>query len=159
MSLDPKDPETAVDRLRGSDRAIAEYLVQEVLDQMSADDRRFLLRASMADPITGDLAHALTGQPGAQGRLERFEAHNAFVVGLAGGRRWFTWHPLFRELLRHQLNLDEPPEVITSLHQRAAQWWESRGDWDPYIQPTMNVLDVYRYGTQHYDHHHRQLTL
>ena len=129
MSLDPKDPETAVDRLRGSDRAIAEYLVQEVLDQMSADDRRFLLRASMADPITGDLADALTGQPGAQGRLERFEAHNAFVVGLAGGRRWFTWHPLFRELLRHQLNLDEPPEVITSLHQRAAQWWESRGDY------------------------------
>ena len=31
--------------------------------------------------------------------------------------------------------------------------------WDPYFQPTMNVLDVYHYGTQHYDHHHRQLTM
>jgi hypothetical protein len=31
--------------------------------------------------------------------------------------------------------------------------------WDPYFQPTMSVLDVYHYGTQHFDHHKRQLTL
>jgi len=31
--------------------------------------------------------------------------------------------------------------------------------WDPYFRPTMTVLDVYHYGTEHYDHHHRQLTL
>lgn len=31
--------------------------------------------------------------------------------------------------------------------------------WDPYFRPTMCVLDVYHYGTQHYDHHRRQLTL
>ena len=30
--------------------------------------------------------------------------------------------------------------------------------WDPYFRPTMSVLDVYHYGTEHYDHHHRQLT-
>jgi uncharacterized membrane protein len=32
-------------------------------------------------------------------------------------------------------------------------------DWDPYFQPTMSVLAVYHYGTQHFDHHRRQLTL
>ena len=31
--------------------------------------------------------------------------------------------------------------------------------WDPYFRPTMSVLDVYHYGTQHYEHHRRQLTL
>jgi hypothetical protein len=31
--------------------------------------------------------------------------------------------------------------------------------WDPYFRPTMSVLDVYHYGTEHYDHHHRQLTI
>jgi hypothetical protein len=31
--------------------------------------------------------------------------------------------------------------------------------WDPYFQPTMSVLDIYHYGTQHYDHHHRQLSM
>lgn len=31
--------------------------------------------------------------------------------------------------------------------------------WDPYFQSTMSVLDVYHYGTEHYQHHRRQLTL
>ena len=31
--------------------------------------------------------------------------------------------------------------------------------WDPYFRDTMSVFDVYHYGTQHFDHHRRQLTL
>ena len=30
--------------------------------------------------------------------------------------------------------------------------------WDPYFRPTMSVLDVYHFGTQHFDHHRSQLT-
>jgi hypothetical protein len=30
--------------------------------------------------------------------------------------------------------------------------------WDPYFKPTMSVLDVYHFGSQHFDHHRRQLT-
>ncbi len=32
-------------------------------------------------------------------------------------------------------------------------------DWDPYVRPMMSVLDVYHFGTQHFDRHRRQLTL
>jgi hypothetical protein len=31
--------------------------------------------------------------------------------------------------------------------------------WDPYFRDAMTVLAVYHYGTEHYDHHRRQLTL
>lgn len=31
--------------------------------------------------------------------------------------------------------------------------------WDPYFRPQMSVRDVYHYGTEHYEHHRRQLTL
>ena len=31
--------------------------------------------------------------------------------------------------------------------------------WDPFFRPRMSVQDVYHYGTEHYDHHRRQLTL
>ena len=31
--------------------------------------------------------------------------------------------------------------------------------WDPYFRSTMCVLEVYHYGTPHYQHHRRQLTL
>lgn len=30
--------------------------------------------------------------------------------------------------------------------------------WDPYFQPTMTVLDLYHYGTLHFDHHRQQLS-
>ncbi len=127
MGLDPRTSEAGVARLRGSDRPVAEYFLAEVLDQLSADDRRFLLHSSVADPVTADLAVALTGDPGAQRRLETFEARNAFLVGLAGGRTWFTWHPLFRELLLHQLTVEEPG-MVDELHRRAAAWLEETGD-------------------------------
>jgi hypothetical protein len=32
-------------------------------------------------------------------------------------------------------------------------------DWDPYFRDTMTLLDVYHYGTQHFDFHAGQLTL
>ena len=31
--------------------------------------------------------------------------------------------------------------------------------WDPYFRPEMTVLEVYHYGTEHYEHHRRQLGL
>ncbi|SDT10889.1 DinB superfamily protein [Friedmanniella luteola] len=31
--------------------------------------------------------------------------------------------------------------------------------WDPYFRDTMSLLDVYHFGTQHFEHHRRQLTL
>jgi hypothetical protein len=31
--------------------------------------------------------------------------------------------------------------------------------WDPYFNDFMTLLEVYHYGTQHFDHHRRQLTL
>lgn len=31
--------------------------------------------------------------------------------------------------------------------------------WDPYFEDVMTVADVYRYPSQHYEHHRRQLTI
>ncbi len=128
MGLDRHTSEADVARLRGSDRPVAEYLLDEVLDQLPADDRRFLLFSSVADPVCAGLAQALTGDEDAQSRLERLEARNSFLVGLAGGRTWFGWHPLFRELLAHELTL-QAPGMAAHLHHLAAGWLEDRGDY------------------------------
>jgi LuxR family maltose regulon positive regulatory protein len=125
--LDRDAPEEAVARLRGSDRPVADYLMQEVLDHLSDQDRRFLLRSSVADPVTADLAQVLTGEVDSQARLERVEVGNGFIVGLAGGRSYFTWHPLFRELLLHRLAVEYPGLAVT-LHRRAAGWLVEHGD-------------------------------
>jgi hypothetical protein len=31
--------------------------------------------------------------------------------------------------------------------------------WDPYFKDTMSVFNVYHYGTQHFEHHRKQLTV
>lgn len=57
--------------------------------------------------------------------------------------------------------------VIASLRRRLASETERSltvgmqmpTDWDPYFTPKMSVLDVYHFGTQHFDHHRRQLTI
>jgi hypothetical protein len=31
--------------------------------------------------------------------------------------------------------------------------------WDPYFNDVMSLANVYHYGTQHFEHHRRQLTI
>jgi hypothetical protein len=53
--------------------------------------------------------------------------------------------------LRHRLAAETDHNLTLSMHMPTS--------WDPYFTPTMSVLDVYHFGTQHFDHHRRQLTL
>lgn len=125
--LDRQAPARDLARLRGSSRPLAEYFLEEVLDRCPDDDRRFLLRCSVVDPVGAELARELTGDPDAQARLQRLAARHAFLVGLAGDHTWFSWHPLFRELLAHRLNLEEPGRA-GRLHRRAGSWLAASGD-------------------------------
>lgn len=53
--------------------------------------------------------------------------------------------------LRRRLAAETPDQLA------AAMRFPTR--WDPYFRQEMSVLDVYHYGTEHYEHHRRQLTL
>ncbi len=111
----------------GDERTVAEYLVDEVLRNMPADGQRFLLRTSVAERICGELADVLTDRTDGQRQLEALERANAFVVALGPGHRWFRYHALLADLLRHQLLLDEP-DLVPQLHRRAARWYADRGE-------------------------------
>lgn len=121
MSLDPDNVAAGIERFSGSQHAVADYLVGEVTAKLSAADRDFLLRTSVVERISGDLADHLTGRSDSQLILEGFVRENAFVVGLGGRREWFRYHPLLRELLRHRLR-SEDPSATPELHRAAAEW-------------------------------------
>jgi hypothetical protein len=53
--------------------------------------------------------------------------------------------------LRRRLAIETDRSLALTMHMPT--------DWDPYFTPTMSVLGVYHFGTQHFDHHRRQLTL
>lgn len=111
----------------GGEDSVAEYLFEEVLDDLPTERRQFLLRTSVTDKLCGELADVLTGGTNGQQELELLERSNAFVVALGAGHRWFRYHALMADLLRQRLRLDDP-ELSTELDRRAARWFAARGD-------------------------------
>jgi len=53
--------------------------------------------------------------------------------------------------LRRRLAVETEHNLTLSMHMPTG--------WGPYFAPTMSVLEVYHFGTQHFDHHRLQLTL
>jgi LuxR family maltose regulon positive regulatory protein len=120
-------PDHTAAHFTGDDRAVADYLLEEVLASQTPELRRFLLRTSVMERLTGDLAEVLTDTPGGQQTLETLERANAFVVGLEGeDRPWFRYHPLLRDMLQHQLRVEDP-RAEHELHTRAASWLATQG--------------------------------
>jgi len=127
MSFDPADIEDGIARFSGSERSVADYLIGEVIERLPREDRDFLLKTSMTEKLTGDLADHLTGRSDSQQVLERLVGANAFVVALGERNEWFSYHPLLRELMRHRLAL-ERPRAVPDLHRLAAQWFATQGE-------------------------------
>ena len=120
------DPERFAAEFSGSERTVAEYLLDEVLDQQSEPVRRLLLRTSVCERISGELADLLTGGSGGERILQDLEEAGAFVVALDAKRSWFRYHRLFTDLLQLELRRTEPAE-LAPLHAAAAGWFAARG--------------------------------
>ena len=121
------DPERFVTEFSGTDRAVAEYLLAEMLDRQSGEVQDLLLRTCLLDRVNGELADLLTGRPGSERILLDLEDANAFVVSLDPERTWFRYHHLFADLLRLELRRTLP-EQVPALHRRAAAWFSEHGE-------------------------------
>ncbi len=120
------DPERFVAEFSGTDRAIGEYLMAEMLERQPREVQSMLLRTSLVDRMNGELADLLAGRPGAERMLLELEDANAFVLSLDAERTWFRYHQLLADFLRLELRrrlADEVPD----LHRRAARWLADQG--------------------------------
>ena len=120
------DPGRFAAEFSGSERTVAEYLLAEVLDRQSERVRRLLLRTSILERVSGELADLLTGDEGGERVLQDLAAAGAFVVPLDAARSWFRYHQMFAGLLRLELRRTAPGEV-TGLHAAAAGWLAAHG--------------------------------
>jgi LuxR family maltose regulon positive regulatory protein len=108
----------------GDDRFVADYLVQEVLRQQPKQISSFLIQTSLLKVLSDQVCHAVTDIADCQKILEYLEENNLFLISLDRNRGWYRYHHLFSELLRRRLALEHPKE-ISSIHQRASQWYEN----------------------------------
>jgi hypothetical protein len=85
-------------------------------------------------------------------QLRQIEARNLFLTPLDHQRQWYRYHALYREFLLGELRRTEPGIMMT-LHQRAADWYESNGspalaleqllhtdDWDRSVRLTAKLV-------------------
>ena len=120
------DPERFAVSFSGRERAVADYLVAEVLERQSAEVRQLLLRTALLERVSGPLADRLTGSSGSERILMELEDAGAFVVAVDPERTWFRYHHLFGDLLALELRRTAPQEV-PGLHTIAAEWWAEHG--------------------------------
>jgi LuxR family maltose regulon positive regulatory protein len=111
----------------GADRDVAEYLVSEVLESISREERDFMIDTSILSRLSGDLCDAVTGRSGGAEILAHLERSNAFVIPLDRTNGWYRYHHLFGELLAAELLRTRPNEERL-LHQRAFEWLRDAGE-------------------------------
>ncbi|MFN2221660.1 MAG: LuxR C-terminal-related transcriptional regulator, partial [Candidatus Promineifilaceae bacterium] len=139
------DSERFIAEFGGSDRHVADYLLEEVLYRQPEDVQRFLLQTSILERFCAALCDATVTADGrppgvaageigplvtigeSQQILEYLEANNLFLIPLDGQRRWHRYHHLFAELLQDRLARDYSQAQIDQLHLRASVWFAAQG--------------------------------
>jgi LuxR family maltose regulon positive regulatory protein len=137
---DHPDPERFVKEFSGTDRAIGEYLMAEMLERQPRDVQSMLLRTSLVDRMNGELADLLAGRSGSEQMLLELEEANAFVVSLDAQRTWFRYHQLLADFLRLELRRTLADE-LGGLHRRAARWFADRGEVVEAVRHTLAAGD------------------
>ena len=120
------DPHRFAAEFSGSERTVAGYLLAEVLERQTEEVRRLLLRTSVLERVSGELADLLTGGTGGERILQDLEEAGAFVMSLDAQRSWFRYHSLLADLLQLELRRTVPGE-ISGLHRAASGWLAEHG--------------------------------
>ena len=121
-----QDRKAFVETFSGSNRYILDYLLEEVLEQQSQERQEFLLHTALFNRLTGSLCNAVLERSDSQAVLEDLERENFFLVALDEHRTWYRYHQLFKDLLRHKLDMSAP-EKIAELFDRASRWYSENG--------------------------------
>ncbi len=129
-----------VQSFSGNHRYVLEDVQEEILARLSPAMQHFMLHISILHRMSASVCQAVTLEPESQMMLEMIERANLFLVPLDDERRWYCFHDLFREALLARLHATQP-EMIPLLHQRAASFYETQGQWREAISHRLSAAD------------------
>jgi LuxR family transcriptional regulator, maltose regulon positive regulatory protein len=123
---DHPDPDRFLAEFSGDERAVADYLVGEVLAGITDVQREVLRRTSIADPVPAALAVELCDREDAADVLDSMERNLGLVTTTGAGRTDYRVQELLRSHLLGDLQRCGAGNVA-ALHRRAACWWDRAG--------------------------------
>ena len=123
--------------LLGTAQYVRDYLIQEVLSQVPQRYNRYLLSTAILDRFCAPLCDALSpveperyqAEVNASGRdfIDWLIKANLFTIPLDTASRWFRYHHLFQDLLKHQRQQRFSAEENAANHLRAGEWFAAHG--------------------------------
>ena len=127
------DPDVRAMALRGDERHLMDYFVEEVLVGLTADQRGLLTSCSVLERMSGELCDAVLGHAGSGVVLASLEAAGVFVVTMDPQGHWYRCHQLFRDVLARQLDATDRAARRVLLT-RAAEWFLARDQVDEAVR-------------------------
>jgi LuxR family maltose regulon positive regulatory protein len=120
------DPDGFLADFSGDERAVADYLVDEVLAGIDENHREVLRRTSVVDPVPAGLAVELCDREDAAEVLDELSRELGLVVRSATGHADYSVQELLRSYLLADLQR-QGSALVADLHRRAALWWDRDG--------------------------------
>ncbi|CAM3034981.1 helix-turn-helix transcriptional regulator [Pseudomonas floridensis] len=127
--------------LHGGEVLIREYLLEEVIDCLSAEAQAFLYDTACLERFCAPLCDAARDTHDSAEVLRYLQAHQVFLVPLDEHGHWFRYHHLFSDLLRAR-QANGPQQ--TRLHLNACRWFSAQGLLDEAVEQALRAghLDV-----------------
>jgi len=122
-----EDKRGFVHRFAGDERAVSDYLLNEIFDRLPKSRRRFMLRTAVPKRLTPELSVELSGDPHAARVLSELEAANFLISSQADKGATYRYHALLRDFLLARLAQLQPTE-LRLLQRRTADWAWRHGD-------------------------------
>ena len=124
--------------LKGDNRYILDYLMEEVLKIQTDDIREFLIQTSVLEQMSAPLCNKILSRNDSRLILETLDKNNMFIVPLDDERHWYRYHHLFADLLKYRLQQKEQM-LINDIHNKACEWFEQNKMIDFAIEHALEI--------------------
>jgi LuxR family transcriptional regulator, maltose regulon positive regulatory protein len=115
---------------RVSGVGLYEYLAQQVLEQQSPSNRKFLLQSSLLEEFDAELCQSVFGEGADWAALiENILQNNLFVLPVGDDGKWIRYHHLFRDFLQDTFER-EYPEQLSRLLKQLTEVYVQRHEWE-----------------------------
>ena len=146
-----------VDGFAGDDRFIAEYVRDELLSELPADQLDFLTQTSILDRLSGPVCDALLGRRDSADMLARLAQSNVMLTPLDRCNSTYRYRGLYATVLKAELRRLAPGRDA-ELHRRASGCWAERGDLERAIAHAIEGQDSHQAGRLLWDGAARHVT-
>jgi LuxR family transcriptional regulator, maltose regulon positive regulatory protein len=144
-------PARALADFTGDDRFVTDYIGDELLAELPADEIAFLRRTSVLESLSGPLCNFVLERADSARMLKDLSRTNLMLVPLDRGDTEYRYHRLFAQALRGELSRSEP-DAAGALHRRASDWYEEHDEVERSIEHAIAAGDTALAGERLWSH-------